>query len=261
LREPSGGAVGVTGNAASPARVGLAHVTSGNTASLDAVGPATGLGAAGVTSGNTAGLGGGGPAGGVGVGDAGGVGLPTSGVIGSVLARELLTEVAVYQQRARRPAGLWPPLVVFGTVAAAGAPLGLDGSLAVNLWWLATAPIGFAVVGVLMSRQGYRRGIEHANWLLPSLGVAGFAAAFAGLWLSGLLHLPGDLGWVLLVAAGYLGWSRFARSLPVAAVAVSLAAVGTALTLAPVPGWTVQLGVGVTMIIGGLALRHGPESA
>jgi hypothetical protein len=66
---------------------------------------------------------------------------------------------------------------------------------------------------------------------------------------------------VLLVSVGYLAWSRFARSVPVAAVAVSLAAVGIALTESPAPGWTVELGVGVTMIIGGLMLRHGPEAA
>jgi hypothetical protein len=187
--------------------------------------------------------------------------LPSSGVVGPVTARELLADVAVYRQRARRPAGLWPPLVVFGLVAALGAPFALGGSLAENLWWLVTAPAGFAMVGVLMSRHGYRRGVEHTNWLLPALGVVSFAAAFAGLWLSGVLHLRGDLGWVLLVAVGYLGWSRFARSLPVAAVAVSLALVGTILTFSPVPGWTVQLGVGVTMIIGGLVLRNGPEAA
>jgi hypothetical protein len=230
----------------------LRELSEGDTAGLSGAGTigAVGAGVAGLSGGRADG---GGPP--------GRGGLPTSGVVGPVRASELLADVAAYRQRARRPAGLWPPLVVFGLVAAVGAPFILLGSLAVNLWWLAAAPVGFAVVGVLVSRQGYRRGIERADWLLPVLGVASFAAAFAGLWLSGALHLPGDLGWVLLVAAGYLGWSRFARSLPGAAVAVSLAAVGTALTLAPVPGWTVQLGVGVTMIIGGLVLRHGPESA
>lgn len=187
--------------------------------------------------------------------------LPSTGVLGSVQARELLADVAVYRQRARRPPALWPPLVVFGVIAAIDAPISLHGSLPANLWWIAAGPVGFVIVSSLMARHGYRRGVQSRPWLLSVLGLVSFLLAFAGLWLSGVLHLPGPLGWVLLVAVGYLAWSRFARSLPAAAVAVCLAAVGVALTLCPVPGWTVQLGVGVTMILGGLVLRHGPEAA
>jgi len=92
--------------------------------------------------------------------------------------------------------------------------------------------------------------------------LASFAAAWFGcFWLAGVLHLPGGLSWTLLVAVGYLAWSRFARNLPAAIVAVILAAVGTTLALSPAPGWTVQLGVGAAMVIGGLVLRHGPEAA
>jgi hypothetical protein len=188
-------------------------------------------------------------------------GLPTAGVLGSARAEELLADVALYRQRARRPPGLWPPLVVFGVVAAIDAPISMHGALAANVWWLVAGPVGFAIVSLLMSRQGYRRGIEDRHWRLPALGMASFMLAFAGVWISGVLHVPANLGWVLLVSVGYLAWSRFARSVPVAAVAVSLAAVGIALTKSPAPGWTVELGVGVTMIIGGLMLRHGPEAA
>jgi hypothetical protein len=187
--------------------------------------------------------------------------LPSAGLLGPATAKGLLADVAGYRQRARRPPVLWPPLVVFGVIAAVDAPISMRGPLAANAWWLVAGPVGFVIVGLLMSRQAYHRGIENRSWRLPALGVASFVVAFAGLWLSGVLHLPGALGWVLLVALSYLAWSRFARSLPVAAVAVSMAAVGIALTVSPAPGWTVELGVGVTMIFGGLVLRHGPEAA
>jgi hypothetical protein len=63
------------------------------------------------------------------------------------------------------------------------------------------------------------------------------------------------------VGAGYLAWSWYARSLPGAAVAIALMVAGVALALSPAPGWTVPLGVGTVMIVGGLVLRYGPEAS
>lgn len=187
--------------------------------------------------------------------------LPSSGVVGAVRARELLADVAGLRQRARRPAGLWPPLVVFGTVAVAGAPLGALGDLATNVWWLSAAPAAFVVVGRCSSRHARHHGIEGPSRLLWALGTASFAVGWlACLWISGAAHWPDGLGWTFAVAVGYLGWSRFARSGPAAVVAVAVAAAGTALALSPAPAWTVQLGVGAVMITGGLLLRHGPEA-
>ena len=74
-------------------------------------------------------------------------------------------------------------------------------------------------------------------------------------------RLPGGLVWTIAVSIGYLAWSRFARSLPVAVIAVALAAVGAALALSPAPAWSVPLGVGAVMITGGLVLRYGPEAS
>ena len=91
-------------------------------------------------------------------------------------------------------------------------------------------------------------------------------ASFAACWLICLVlvagaHLPVGLVWVIAVGAGYLAWSRFsARSVPVALVAVALAAVGVGLALSPAPGWTVPLGVGTVMILGGIASDTGPEA-
>ena len=187
--------------------------------------------------------------------------LPSSGAVGAVQAKDLLAEVAALRRRVRRPAGLWPPLIVFGVVAVLGAPLGIVGALALNVWWIAAAPVAFAAVGWYASRQGGQLGIHRRHWLLPAAGIASFAAGwFACLWLAAVAGLPGELGWALTVALGYLAWSRFARSLAGSVVAVILAAVGTGLALSPAPGWTVQLGVGVAMIIGGLVLRSGPEA-
>lgn len=187
--------------------------------------------------------------------------LPSSGVVGAVRARELLADVSGIQRRTRRPIGLWPPLVVFGVVAVAGAPLGLAGPLAVNLWWIAAAPAAFSLTGWFFARQARCRGFETRSRRLPALAMVSFGAGWAAtFWLSAVVHLRNGLGWALAVAVGYLIWSWLARSIPAALVAVSLAVVGTVLAVSPVPVWTVQLGVGITMIIGGLVLRHGPEA-
>jgi hypothetical protein len=187
--------------------------------------------------------------------------LPSSGAVGAIRAQELLGEVATLRRRVRRPVGLWPPLVVFGTAAVIGAPLGILGGLGTSLWWLVIAPPGFVLVSRYAARQARRQGIEGPSRLLLALGIGSFAAAWlACLALSAAAHLPAGLGWTLAVALGYLGWSSFARSGPAALVAVSLAVVGAALALSPAPVWTVQLGVGLTMVTGGLLLRCGPEA-
>jgi hypothetical protein len=187
--------------------------------------------------------------------------LPSPGGIGPVQAADLLAEMATIRRRVRRPLALWPPLVVFGVVAVLGAPLGIIGALAMNVWWFATAPVAFAAVGRYTARHGGRRGIYGHGRLLTGLGLASFAAGWvACLWLAAVAGLPGELGWALTVAAGYLAWSWFAHSPAGAGVAVILAATGTALALSPAPGWTTQLGVGLAMIISGLLLRTGPEA-
>jgi hypothetical protein len=188
--------------------------------------------------------------------------LPTSGTVNAVDARELLHDLAGLRQRGRRPAGLWPPLVVFGVVAVAGTPLAAWRSLAGDLWWVAAAPVGFALVGRFAAGQARGRGYQAPGWPLTTLGIASFGAGWlACLALAIALPLPTGLGWALAVSAGYLAWSWFARSWPAALVAVSLAVVGTALALSTAPSWTVQAGVGLAMLAGGLLLRHGPESA
>jgi hypothetical protein len=150
---------------------------------------------------------------------------------------------------------------VFGVVAVLGAPLGLVGALALNVWWIAAAPLAFTAVGRYASRHAGHRGIQGHHRLLLAAGIASFAAGwFACLWLAAVLKLPGELGWALTVGLGYLAWSCFARSLAGSVVAVILAVVGIALALSPAPGWTVQLGVGAAMVISGLVLRSGPEA-
>jgi hypothetical protein len=188
--------------------------------------------------------------------------LPSSGVVGAAQARELLTEVAGLRRVGRRSACLWPPLVVFGVVVVVDAPLSALGSLAAALWWVVAAPAAFAVVARCSAWQAHRRGLEgRARWL-AALSMASFAVTwFLCLYIVAVEHLPFGLGWAVVVGAGYLAWSWYARSLPGAVVAVTLAAVGVTLALLPAPGWTLQLGVGTVMIVGGLALRYGPEAS
>jgi hypothetical protein len=187
--------------------------------------------------------------------------LPSSSAIGAVHARELLADVAGLRRRGRRPPGLWPPFLVFGVVAVLGAPLGLLGGLETGLWWLCVGPVGFWLVSRYSSQQARERGIQGHGRLLQALGITTFVVCWvACLWLANAAHLPGGMGWALLAGLGYLGWSRFAHSWPAAAVALAMAAVGSAVALSPAPTWTVQLGVGLVMITGGLLLRHGPEA-
>lgn len=187
--------------------------------------------------------------------------LPSSGVVGTVRAQELLTEVADLRRVAQRPAGLWPPLVIFGVVAAIDAPIRALGPLAASLWWIIAAPAAFVAVGKCSARQAHRRGMEgRARWLWV-LGIASFAACWLACFEIGAAHLPGGLGWAIIVGIGYLAWSWYARSPAAAIVAAAVTAVGVALALSPAPGWTVKLGVGATMIIGGLVLRYGPEAS
>lgn len=187
--------------------------------------------------------------------------LPRPDTLNAVRAQQLLAEFATLRRRGRRPAGLWPPLLFFGIVAVAGAPLIALGEVAVNVWWLIAAPVAFAAVGLASARQAHRRGFEGPGWRLAALGAASFAAGWlACLVIARAAHWPAGLGWTVAVAAGYLAWSWFARSRPTAIVAVALGAVGVTLALVTAPVWGVQLGVGTTMVVGGLVLRSGPEA-
>ena len=188
--------------------------------------------------------------------------LPSSGVVGAVRAEELLTEAGRLTPGRRPVAGLWPPLVIFGAVAVADAPLSALSALAATAWWVIAAPAAFAGVGRCSSWQARRRGVQGPARRLSVLGMASFAAGWlACLGLGVAARLPGGLVWTIAVSIGYLAWSRFARSLPVAVIAVALAAVGAALALSPAPAWSVPLGVGAVMITGGLVLRYGPEAS
>jgi hypothetical protein len=188
--------------------------------------------------------------------------LPSSGGIGAVQARELLAQAAGLRKVGSRPAGLWPPLVIFGAVAVIDAPVSALGQLAAIVWFAAAAPVAFAAVGRCSAQQARRVGMEASGLRLSVLGVASFAAGWLiCLALVAAAHMPFGLAWVIAVSAGYLAWSGFARSVPVALVAVALAVVGACLALSPAPGWTVPFGVGTVMILGGLALRYGPEAS
>lgn len=187
--------------------------------------------------------------------------FPSSGTIGSVRARELLADVASLRRRGRRPAGLWPPFLVFGVIAVLGAPLGLLGGAATGLWWLCAGPAGFWLVVRYSSLQSRDRGMQGHGRLLRTLGIATFVLCWFASLLASAAQLPGGMGWALLVGLGSLGWSRFARSWPAAAASVAMATVGSAVALSPAPTWTVQLSVGLSMIASGLLLRRGPESA
>lgn len=188
--------------------------------------------------------------------------LPSSGAVGAARAQELLTEAASLRRVAQRPAALWPPLVIFGVVAAMDAPLSGLGALAATLWWVVAAPAAFAAVGRCSAWQAHRRGMEgRARWL-PVLGMTSFAACWLVCFvIAAAAHLPVGLGWAITVGTGYLAWSWLARSPAGAIVAVTVTAVGVALALSSAPAWAVPLGTGTTMIIGGLLLRYGPEAS
>jgi hypothetical protein len=187
--------------------------------------------------------------------------MPSSGMVGAVQARELLTEAAGLRRVGRRSAALWLPLVAFGLIAIVDAPLSALGSLAAALWWFVAGPAAFVAVARCGAWQAHRRGLEgRARWRLTALSAASFVAVWLLCFYMAAEHLPVGLGWAIAVGTGYLAWSWYARSLPGAAVAVALAAVGAALALSPAPGWAVQVGVGSVMITGGLVLRYGPEA-
>jgi hypothetical protein len=188
--------------------------------------------------------------------------LPSSGALGAVRARELLTESAGLRRVGRRSAALWSPLVVFGLIAVVDAPLSALSSLAAALWWFVAAPAAFAAVARCSAWQAHRRGLEgRARWRLTLLSAASFTACWLFCFYLAAEHLPVGLCWAIIVGAGYLAWSWYARSLPGAAVAIALVVAGVALALSPAPGWTVPLGVGTVMLVGGLVLRYGPEAS
>jgi hypothetical protein len=174
--------------------------------------------------------------------------LPSQSFIGARRSRELLREVAMLQRMAGRPAGLWPPLVVFGAAAILGAPLRLISDTATNLWWAAVSAPGLLLVARLYRRDGHQRGIERASPRLLVLGVASCAAGWVCCFaLAQTTNLPDGADWALTVGLGYLAWS--------------LLAVGMALAWSSAPTWTVQLGVGFVMLAGSAALRFGSEAA
>jgi hypothetical protein len=188
--------------------------------------------------------------------------LPSQSFIGARRSRELLREVAMLQRMAGRPAGLWPPLVVFGAAAILGAPLRLISDTATNLWWAAVSAPGLLLVARLYRRDGHQRGIERASPRLLVLGVASCAAGWVCCFaLAQTTNLPDGADWALTVGLGYLAWSRLARSIPASVVAGTILAVGMALAWSSAPTWTVQLGVGFVMLAGSAALRFGSEAA
>jgi len=182
-------------------------------------------------------------------------------VLSPAQSRELLREVDRLQRVVQRPIGLWPPLIVFGTAAVLGALLSLFSDPATNLWWALVAAPCVLLTAWCSRRHCRRHGIERPSRRMIVLGIGSFAAGWlCCLCVGAAMNLPDGMGWGLAVGVGYLGWSRLARSGPVALIAIAIITTAATTGGLAAPVWTTELAVGLAMLVGGTALRLGPEA-
>jgi hypothetical protein len=172
-------------------------------------------------------------------------------------ARATLTQVDEVRRQTKADIHpTWFPLFVFGVLGLAASPAAVvGGGPALGLFWLVAGPVGaYATAryyrdrvrskGVGMRCQAYRPYV--------TLGVILFVTA----WVAGALTRAA-VAPMLAIAAGYLGFARFERSWPCAAVAstLALAAVAVGLTHPSNSDGILTLAFGLSFTITGLVLQ------
>ncbi len=151
----------------------------------------------------------------------------------------------------------WFPLVVFGALTLASAPVQWwwPGG-AVGAFWAIGGPLGGALVGWYYRNRERRLGLHHSAtaYVLTAVGM-----------LAGAFLLPavtsGDLrevASVFAVAAGYLVFAWLDRSPGLAALAVSLAVVPVVVLMSGVahPGAVTAVVTGTAILASGLVYRR-----
>lgn len=137
-------------------------------------------------------------------------------------AARTLREVEALRRRTGSVArSFWFPMVLFGALSLASAPLcAISGDVAIGLFWTIAGPTG----GVLTVRYYRKREstlgvrVASAPYLLTGAAITAGATLF-GVLGSGVLQSAGP---ALVIAAGYLVFARLDHSRALALVAVGL---------------------------------------
>lgn len=173
-------------------------------------------------------------------------------------AADVLRHVESVRRQARRQLDhFWFPLVVFGALTLASAPVQwLWSGPTVAVFWAVAGPLGGALVGWYYRSRELRLGIGHSAtpYVLTAVGI-----------LLGAFILPalttGDLQEVVsvfAVAAGYLVFAWLDRSVTLASLAVLLAAVAVVVLVLGVahPGAVTAAVAGTAVLASGVASRR-----
>jgi len=162
----------------------------------------------------------------------------------------------------------WFPLVVFGGLSIASAPLAwLPDGAAVGLFWLVAAPAGSVAVSIHCRRREVSLGLgaRARPYLLTAGGI--FFAAMAAVTLGGALDLDmlAAVGPPLAVSAGYLVFGHLVHNGFVMTLALALAAMTVLLELSDLSqaqaGGFGALAYGMCWLLLGASMRLRQESA
>ncbi|MGI8593301.1 MAG: hypothetical protein ACR2ML_02860 [Solirubrobacteraceae bacterium] len=171
---------------------------------------------------------------------------------------ETLAELAHLRSRTRGTLrSFWFPLVLFGGLTLASAPLYAIGGAAVGVFWLVAAPAGIVATSRYYRRRELRLGIEGPTAPYVATGIAIALAA----WLTGALggEEVSTYGPSLAIAAGTLVFAALDRSAALAGVAAGLVAAAAAVALAGVGTAAAPLlaaAFGAGYLIAGLLFRR-----
>jgi hypothetical protein len=174
-------------------------------------------------------------------------------------ASEALQLIERLQRRTRASLRVvWFPLVVFGSLFLASAPLAWLGSgPAVGVYWALAGTAGGVTVGRYYQRRERELGLEGPwfPYLITGLGimVGCFAVVALGKALDSEMTVA--VGPCLIVSAGYLVFAVLDRSATLGGVAAGLGAVSLALAAS---GWEPrEVGAMLAVIYGGAFVATG----
>ena len=157
--------------------------------------------------------------------------------VGHQEASTRLRELEELRRRTRTSLqSFWYPLVVFGAITLASAPLcELAPGWALGVYWLVGAPAGAAAVARHYRLRELELGVTGPA--LPYIATGAFiiAAALTSGTVGGIVEneAVAVAGPTLAVAAGYLVFARLERSVVLAAFAVGVAVLAVAFAGAP----------------------------
>jgi len=167
---------------------------------------------------------------------------------------ELLDRTSEAAQRtARLVRAYWLPQLLFGSLSVIGAVVAmLLTPTHVGVVWLVGAPLAMLATAFWSRGRSESVGVapDPRPYVIAGVGIFAGATILGFLGRGSALSLVGPL---LVVAVGYLAFSRLARSRLVAAMAVALAVGALALSVS----WSVQLYSLVTGLLGSGAIGLG----